>query len=57
VEYWISSWVKTSKKGEHFMSLAFTAKEEKSRETIQEYRSKTGSDIGVDTDPDSKMPF
>jgi hypothetical protein len=39
------------------MSLAFTAKEEKSRETIQEYRSKTGSDIGIGTDPDDEMPF
>jgi hypothetical protein len=57
VEYWISSWIKTSKKGTRFMSLAFTAKEEKSRETIQEYRSKTGSDIGIGTDPDDEMPF
>lgn len=27
VEYWVSSWIKTSKRGEKFMSLSFTAKE------------------------------
>ena len=27
-EYWISSWLKTSKKGEKFMSLAVSAKDE-----------------------------
>ena len=57
-EYWISSWVKTSKKGSPFMSLSFTAKEEqKSTQTIQDYRSKTGSTIGVEEDDADKMPF
>ena len=27
-EYWISSWLKTSKKGEKFMSLSVSAKDE-----------------------------
>ena len=58
VEYWISSWVKTSKTGSKFMSLAFTAKEEqKSTQTIQDYRSKTGSTIGIEESPEDQMPF
>ena len=40
------------------MSLSFTAKEEqKSTQTIQDYRSKTGSTIGVEEDDADKMPF
>lgn len=27
-EYWVSAWTKTSKNGERYQSLAFTAKEE-----------------------------
>lgn len=51
-EYWIASWVKKSKKGETFMSLSFTAKEvQKSTQTIQDYRSKTGSTIGEEEVP------
>jgi uncharacterized protein (DUF736 family) len=30
-EYWISAWIKESKKGEKFMSLAFSPKEEVAR--------------------------
>jgi len=54
-EYWISAWIKTSKKGDKFMSLAFTAKEE-NRQTIDDYRSKTGSKIGLEDD-DEQVPF
>ena len=56
-EYWISSWVKKSKKGAPFMSLSFTAKEQqKSTQTIQDYRSATGSTIGTD-DTEGEVPF
>jgi len=55
VEYWIASWVKTSKKGAPFMSLSFTAKDEAPKTTIQDYRSSTGSTIGEDKD--EQVPF
>ena len=55
-EYWISSWVKKSKKGAPFMSLSFTAKEQQSTKTIQDYRSATGSTIGTD-DTEGEVPF
>lgn len=51
-DYWIASWVKKSKKGDSFMSLSFTAKDEqKPAATIQDYRDKTGSTIGEEEVP------
>lgn len=38
------------------MSLSFTAKEQQSTKTIQDYRSATGSTIGTD-DTEGEVPF
>lgn len=46
-EYWLSAWVKTSKDGKKFFSLAMTAKEEKPK----------NEQVNTEVDVDSEIPF
>jgi uncharacterized protein (DUF736 family) len=36
VEYWVSAWIRTSKKGEKFMSLKFEAKQASARPKVNQ---------------------
>lgn len=50
VEYWLSAWVKTSKKGQKFFSLSVKPKEE--RQEKREAPSSAGA-----SDPNDDIPF
>jgi hypothetical protein len=55
VEYWVSSWINTSKAGEKYMSMAFKAKEQQAAPAPKAEELKAPAD----TDPfhDDDIPF
>lgn len=50
-DFWISSWLKTSQKGQKFMSLAVTEKD------AQPQTQKAAPEAPVDVDFDDDIPF
>ncbi len=54
VDYWVSSWLATSKAGAKYMSLAVTPKEEKA--TTTNGKAKPAAVVD-DFEPDSEIPF
>lgn len=50
VDYWLSSWIKTSKDGKKYMSLKLTAKEQEAPKPTQRPKAKPQDD-------DSDVPF
>ena len=52
VEMWMSAWIKTSKGGKKFMSLAFNPKEPQAFKPPQQDRAPAN-----DFDADDKVPF
>jgi uncharacterized protein (DUF736 family) len=49
-EYWLSAWVKTSKKGNKFMSLSVQPKEQRRRESPPDFDNRV-------EDLDDDLPF
>jgi len=45
VQYWISAWVKESKNGQKFFSLAFTEKDQPKPEAIQQSTEEVNGEI------------
>ena len=57
VDYWISSWLQTSKAGVKYMSLAVNPKEEKKEPTLAQKAAASGNSATVDADFDDSLPF
>lgn len=59
VDYWISSWLSTSKAGAKYMSLAVNPKEEKQEPTVAARAAASGNaaTVAVDADFDDDVPF
>jgi hypothetical protein len=53
IEYWVSSWINTSKAGEKYMALSFTPKDPDAS------RAKAPATVSAGTDPefDDEIPF
>lgn len=54
VDFWLSSWIKTSKKGIKYMSLSVQPKEETHQQGMEQTQQAIQSDGGFD---DSTIPF
>ena len=54
VEYWLSSWIKTSKKGDKFMSLSVQPKQQQAAKPAKQAPQAVDTS-GFDDDPD--LPF
>ena len=50
-DFWISAWLKTSKKGQKFMSLSVTPKEQRASSKVNQGRET------AETDFDDEIPF
>lgn len=67
VEYWVSAWQKTSKKGDDFFSLSFQLKEEQeereerpAKKASSLFKSRSGEDTkskAKEEDLDDEVPF
>ena len=65
VEYWVSAWQKTSKKGDDFFSLSFSIKDEKkeaekpksSGSSIFKKRDDAKPSTTIDEDLNDEVPF
>lgn len=55
-DYWISSWLQTSKAGDKYMSLSVQPKDEQKAPTIAEKQASSGT-VAKDADFDDDIPF
>lgn len=45
IEYWVSSWINTSKDGKKYMSLKFNAKDEQGQKATKKIQEELSDDI------------
>ena len=57
VEYWLSSWIKTSKQGNKFMSLSVKAKDAPAQKTVQQTPKPAPANQDGFADMDDDIPF
>ena len=59
VDFWISSWIKTSKKGQKYMSLSVQPKEETHQQGMQQTQQAMQPSVPADAQDqfDDEIPF
>lgn len=45
IEYWVSSWINTSKDGKKYMSLKFNAKDEQGQRVTKQIQEELSDDV------------